>query len=544
MGDRYRRGEGYDLRRRDERERERDRDRERDLKMRVAEEGGSPHIPPRGERSYRGGYDHNAPKVAMKSTKGDARGKGAMQPERESQRGGPPPGGMHTVSMAIKSRSDASSPQQPASPLVAPTKLAKPVVPSVKSCKFLNADFEFVADSRANLTDSTDFTVVGICGTPGSGKTTLANDLVKCLLQQSGAASDELLTSPEASPFPPSPGNESAKVVPYGIHMAAVTLGPSRIILLDTQGLLSPTVLYYLIQHDTALMQKDLRLTSAEHALEHLSLCLVILLLSCCNSVVYTIDGHHLLGASSGHHLNLLKTARSLQHLAPTVATVLSGVQLPGVGHSPHTAYLPLTMPSKWDGDEGGRGQESGDGPDSQGAEPTSFTADLFFTATSVNETSPLASSATMQQVESFLRDSYLDTTVDFQPAPPGAQLHLEGADGEEDMEGRDEEDEEPPQTAAAKSQQSVVHVLDLPSRDEGPEGGVLPDCKERYSTAVERLAEALLSPSKHAMFPKEHKMTEKEWATVARRIWQNILHQNGFISEYNKQLQKLYLFR
>ena len=171
-----------------------------------------------------------------------------------------------------------------AAPSAAPPSAAAKSAPAPRSTtlKLLNANFDLIVEElQQQLSDATDFTVVGVLGQQGVGKSTVMSLLA-------GASwDDDGLREP---PFPP----QGVEVVLGAAHQTVgvdVMLTPERLLLLDTQPLLSPSVLLEMQRQQPPLPAEA---QTYENLLELFSLRLSMLMLSVCHQVRFERD------ASSG----------------------------------------------------------------------------------------------------------------------------------------------------------------------------------------------------------------------------------------------------
>ena len=158
-----------------------------------------------------------------------------------------------------------------AAALRAPAKSAP--APRSITYKLLNTNFDLMVEElQQQLSDATDFTVIGVLGHQGVGKST-----VMSLLAGASWCGDGLCEPP----FPP----QSIEVVLGAAHQTVgvdVMLTPERLILLDTQPLLSPSVLLEMQRQQPPLPAEA---QTYENLQELFSLRLSMLMLSVCHQV-------------------------------------------------------------------------------------------------------------------------------------------------------------------------------------------------------------------------------------------------------------------
>ncbi|KAL1822358.1 hypothetical protein ACET3Z_009136 [Daucus carota] len=153
------------------------------------------------------------------------------------------------------------------------------------------------------LTDNTDFTVVGVIGPPGVGKSTILNELYGFDGTSPGMLPPFAIESEETK--------ASARHCTVGIEPR---ISNERIILLDTQPVYSPSVLAEMIRPDGSSTISVLggESLSAELAHELMGIQLGVFLTSICHIVVVVSDGLH-----DMNMWNLMSTVDLLKHGIP-----------------------------------------------------------------------------------------------------------------------------------------------------------------------------------------------------------------------------------
>ncbi|KAH6766632.1 hypothetical protein C2S52_017615 [Perilla frutescens var. hirtella] len=158
-------------------------------------------------------------------------------------------------------------------------------LPSVGSLNLLSDSWDFHIDRFLPfLTDNTEFTVVGVIGPPGVGKSTILNEIYG-------------FDSSSPGMLPPF-GVESEETRAMARH-STVGIEPrvssERIILLDTQPVFSPSVLAEMIRPDgsSTISVISGESLSAELAHEMMSIQLGVLLASICHIVIVVSEGVH-----------------------------------------------------------------------------------------------------------------------------------------------------------------------------------------------------------------------------------------------------------
>ncbi|KAI8565243.1 hypothetical protein RHMOL_Rhmol03G0244000 [Rhododendron molle] len=156
---------------------------------------------------------------------------------------------------------------------------------SVGSLNLLSDSWDFHTDRFLPfLTDNTDFTVVGVIGPPGVGKSTILNELYGFDGTSPGMLPPFAIQSEETRAM--------AKHCTVGIEPR---ISAERIILLDTQPVFSPSVLAEIIRPDgtstISVLSGDS--LSAELAHELMSIQLGVFLASVCHIVLVVSEGVH-----------------------------------------------------------------------------------------------------------------------------------------------------------------------------------------------------------------------------------------------------------
>ncbi|KAK1392118.1 D-xylose-proton symporter-like 2 [Heracleum sosnowskyi] len=171
------------------------------------------------------------------------------------------------------------------------------------------------------LTDNTDFTVIGVIGPPGVGKSTILNELYGFDGTSPGMLPPFTIESEET--------RASARHCTVGIEPR---ISNERIILLDSQPVFSPSVLAEMIRPDGSSTISILggESLSAELAHELMGIQLGVFLTSICHIVVVVSDGLHDLNM-----WNLMSTVDLLKHGIPDPSSLsLSYPQSSNLGSS------------------------------------------------------------------------------------------------------------------------------------------------------------------------------------------------------------------
>ena len=172
---------------------------------------------------------------------------------------------------------------------------------------------ELSADEVAPLlSESNDFTVVGVIGAQGVGKSTVMAMLAGARWSPSAASTDDavLLHDP---PFAP----QSEDAILSAAHQTCgvdLFVTPDRLLLLDTQPLISPSILLKLAEREGAL-PNDVQ--SYENLHELHSLRLAMFIMSVCH-VVICVHGVEVDVAN----FRMLRLAQTLRHRIPDLSVL------------------------------------------------------------------------------------------------------------------------------------------------------------------------------------------------------------------------------
>ncbi|KXJ23158.1 protein SMG9 [Exaiptasia diaphana] len=167
---------------------------------------------------------------------------------------------------------------------------------SLQSIKMLDENLHWTDSALDVLADQSDFLVVGAIGLQGSGKSTLLSMIA-------GASPN---TEPRSYLFTP----QSKQNQEIGLHQTNglnIAITTERVILLDTQPLLSPSILDHLIHHERNIPSDY---SSPENYHEMQSLQIVTFLLTVCHVILVVQDWFT--------DVNLLRLLRSAEMLKPS----------------------------------------------------------------------------------------------------------------------------------------------------------------------------------------------------------------------------------
>ncbi|KAL5568226.1 hypothetical protein UlMin_024801 [Ulmus minor] len=177
-------------------------------------------------------------------------------------------------------------------------------LPSIGSLNLLSESWDFHIDRFLPfLTENTEFTVVGVIGPPGVGKSTIMNEIYGFDASSPGMLPPYAIQSEEARAM--------ARHYSTGIEPR---VSSERLILLDTQPVFSPSVLAEMMRPDGSSTIPVLsgESLSAELAHEIMSIQLGVLLTSICHIVLVVSEGVH------DHTMwRLMSTVDLLKHAIP-----------------------------------------------------------------------------------------------------------------------------------------------------------------------------------------------------------------------------------
>ncbi|XP_065853858.1 uncharacterized protein [Euphorbia lathyris] len=184
-------------------------------------------------------------------------------------------------------------------------------MPAIGSLNLLSDSWEFHIDRFLPfLTENTDFTVVGVIGPPGVGKSTIMNELYGFDSSSPGMLPPFTIQSED--------NKAMARHCSVGIEPR---ISAERLILLDTQSVFSPSILAEMMRPDgsstiSVLSGENL---SAELAHELMAIQLGVLLASICHILLVVSDGIH-----DDSMWQLLLTVDLLKHGIPDPSLVTS----------------------------------------------------------------------------------------------------------------------------------------------------------------------------------------------------------------------------
>ncbi|XP_010549827.1 PREDICTED: protein SMG9-like [Tarenaya hassleriana] len=193
-------------------------------------------------------------------------------------------------------------------------------LPPVSSLNILSDSWDFHIDRFLPfLTENTDFTVVGVIGPPGVGKSTILNEIYGFDASSPGMLQPFAIQSEEIRAM--------AKHCTIGIEPR---ISAERFILLDTQPVFSPSILAEMIKPDSSSSIPVLAGESLTAELAHEIMCiqLGILLTSICHILLVVSEGVH-----EDNMWHLMSTVDLLKHGIPDPSSpALSRLQSSEIG--------------------------------------------------------------------------------------------------------------------------------------------------------------------------------------------------------------------
>eukprot|EP01012_Entosiphon_sulcatum_P004751 TRINITY_DN11965_c0_g1_i1.p1 TRINITY_DN11965_c0_g1~~TRINITY_DN11965_c0_g1_i1.p1 ORF type:complete len:655 (-),score=102.03 TRINITY_DN11965_c0_g1_i1:252-2216(-) len=489
-----------------------------------------------------------------------------MRPNGERQRGpaGPSVGDVKVLkhgsseadAMGVATLSAAPVPARVAPSLLPSTRPPPTPVPVVK---LMNEQFELNTEAASKLlSDSTDFFVIGVVGPQGAGKSTVASELCSHVAYPTLRRERAFHMASRESSF-------DSRHDTVGIDLGVTT---DRLIVLDCQAILSPSILAHIIQHDLKLHHMPQDFVTAENALDIHSFGLLMFLHRVCNVVLYVLDGSALNSTTILAHLDMLKAVRASQHQVPPVS-------FGSTGSTQNSSSKGTKQPPAADG-SAAQSTSAAQATDAAAAltlsslashpsdmrqylrHPMRHTAETLLIFNRVEQ--QFFTTHFQQRTRSFLEGYF----ADHQPSTSsGRSKSGRAASGAQPMQK--------PETGAISSSPVRFYFLphqfldqhhfessteaDTPeiaaeSEPLSPTGGQTPsqafpreDAKALYNQACVRFIEylqRLTSSTEQSRFPSG--LTEKEWLQNLVHVWK-LIRFSPVVSEYNRTLQKLQLY-
>ena len=392
---------------------------------------------------------------------------------------------------------------------------SKPVSPA--GPRKLSDGFEVLLEEAGQqLSDATDFTVIGVLGAQGVGKSTIMSLLAGAPWAGDGGSAN--LHEPPFAQQPPD-------VVLQAAHQTSgidLYVTGERLLLLDTQPLLSPSILLELQRRETSLPSEA---QTHENLLELQAVRLAMLLLSTCHVVVCVHDVQlDPLG------LRTLRLAQLLRHRLPDLSNLALA--------TPQAAAVAATMSSA----DAERQAEAA-------ATVVEYSPRLAFV---FNRMPPAAfapgQQATLRTVLRRLFPSTVQAEAQSAVASARAAKGEGGGGGAGGVSGGGGDADEA--TAAADDDdETLLPVLMLPEADTlgGCELGVggcelgsqMSGAHLGFRSEAEAARDALLAQPRT---PFARSLSERDWLRGVGRMWE-LIKRSALLADYNRALQKLHAY-
>mmetsp|Transcript_45490 Transcript_45490/g.74120 ORF Transcript_45490/g.74120 Transcript_45490/m.74120 type:complete len:427 (-) Transcript_45490:624-1904(-) len=386
------------------------------------------------------------------------------------------------------------------------------VIPHRETKKLINETSEFCTEQILKmLGEFPDFLVVGVLGTDGTGKSTIMSHLCGPGVKSKG--------EPVQPPFP----IQSLDCILNGKYETTgvdITVTPDRMILLDTQAVLSASVLAEMVRCDQTL---PMEAVSFENWHELQSVQMGVFLFSVCHVVLVVQDW-----VGDFDMWRYVRTLEMLRSCVPHVAHAVPSAASPSVPVDPFAVdepdpsaeYVPdiVCVFNKIPDEQF----------DQRHIEALSRALDAFFFHSKFRKRADVSSSEI--------------------PSSSGSHnhghSHSRSAPTQAPLLGEAQVDSLISSASLAPSGGTHVNFFMLPFQDN--DDGTRPQASGRslhhrqYSILSDELRNVLLGWQKR---PFSRNMSEREWLRNAGRVWEGI-KRSPLLSEYNKTLQKMQLYR
>lgn len=389
------------------------------------------------------------------------------------------------------------------------------------SLNLLSDSWDFQADRLFPLlSDNTDFTVIGVLGPPGVGKSTILNELYGF----DGTSSGVL------PPFPV----QSEEIRAMARHCSVgieLRMSVERFILLDTQPVFSASVLAEMMRPDgsSSISVLSGEPLSAELAHELMGIQLGVFLASVCHVLLLVTEGLH---------------DNSLWRLMLTVDMLKQGIPDPSLLNSSSTGIGAYSQSSNMVSDREER--------DTLQDDSTEFLADPVFIHTKLREqefswynvlclrkalslyfnSSSFRKNGFVQYFPSRLQyDDHLDVLNE---APSQPNNDETGPQGHHIFNNSQSRSFEIP-TNESNPGEVNFYVLPLKVSDDSAKIQL-----ESYTSMLKQLRDQVLSMPRRSF---ARPISERDWLRNAARIW-DMVKRSPVIAEYSKTLQSSGLYR
>ncbi|CAM6024314.1 unnamed protein product [Sphagnum balticum] len=361
------------------------------------------------------------------------------------------------------------------------------------SLNLLSDSWDFAPDRFLPLlsADNTDFTVVGVIGAPGVGKSTILNELYGFDGTTSGVLPPFQVQSEDTRAM--------ARHCSVGIELR---MSVERFILLDTQPVFSPSVLADIMRPDgsSSISVVGGDPMSAELAHELMGLQLGMFLCSVCHIVLVVTEGVH--------DINLWR-------LMQTVEMLKQGISDPSISLTSSNSHAQSTGGPAISGDR--------DNGDSMHDEQPDFFADTVFLHTKF---------FSLRDQEKSFKQGLLEKGT------PRAREGVISLGGEPtSATKREMHNGAAAPLAGSNRSGSGINFFVLPMKVASEE---TQRQHESYSTMLKQLLEQVLSMPRHS-FAKP--ISERDWLKSAARTW-DLVKKSPVLADYSKMLQSSGLYR
>ena len=385
---------------------------------------------------------------------------------------------------------------------------SKPVSPA--GPRKLSDGFEVLLEEAGQqLSDATDFTVIGVLGAQGVGKSTIMSLLAGAPWAGDGGSAN--LHEPPFAQQPPD-------VVLQAAHQTSgidLYVTGERLLLLDTQPLLSPSILLELQRRETSLPSEA---QTHENLLELQAVRLAMLLLSTCHVVVCVHDVQlDPLG------LRTLRLAQLLRHRLPDLSSLALA--------TPPAAAVAATMSSA----DAERQAEAA-------ATVVEYSPRLAF----VFNRMPPAAFVPGQQanLQTVLRRLFPPTVLAEAQSVVASARGATGEGGGGGVGGGSGGGGDADAATAAADDDDETLLLMLPEADAlgiggGGLGSQMSGAHLGFRSEAEAARDALLAQPRT---PFARSLSERDWLRGVGRMWE-LIKRSALLADYNRALQKLHAY-
>ena len=373
-------------------------------------------------------------------------------------------------------------------------------VPAAGPRKLMSDTFEMLLEEAGQqLSDANDFTVIGVLGEQGVGKST-----VMSLLAGAPWAAGGNCAALHEPPF----AQQSPDVALQAAHQTCgidLYVTGERLILLDTQPLLSPSVLLELQRHEGGLPSDA---QSHENMMELQALRLAMLLLSSCHLIISVHDV-----PLDPLGLRTLRLAQMLRHRLPEISNLaLASPQAAAAAAAAAAATI-------------------GSGHDERAVEPAPVVEYVPRLAFLFNRAPPATFASWPQHaIHSVLRKL-------FTPSGP-TDVAAAAAEAASPQSAAAAAEAEPRATPTAPSADGLL-VMTLPEAEADDDAMQMGSAHLGFRAEAEAARDALLAQRR---LPFAHTLSERDWLRGVGRMWE-VIKRSALLADYNRALQKLHSY-